>query len=155
VHAKPLGAWAHRHGVQSAFSRPGTPTDNPFIEAFDAGFREGCVNQHGLMSIEEARLTIDAWREEYNTERPHTALRDQAPAEYKAHLLQTRAIQTTSDSPDRSTNVWVRPTSVVSSMTPSLSNYCRVPVAALQMKKRVYSRSRNYSSCLCSLSRKE
>jgi len=29
-----LDMWAHRHGVKLAFSRPGTPTDNPFIEAF-------------------------------------------------------------------------------------------------------------------------
>ena len=26
-----LDAWAHHHGVKLAFSRPGTPTDNPFI----------------------------------------------------------------------------------------------------------------------------
>jgi transposase InsO family protein len=62
-----------------------------------ARFREECLNQHGFMSIEEARTTSEAWRVEYNTERPHTALRHQAPAEYKAHWLQTREIQTASD----------------------------------------------------------
>jgi putative transposase len=32
--SKALDAWAHRNGVKLHFSRPGTPTDNPFIEAF-------------------------------------------------------------------------------------------------------------------------
>jgi len=38
--SKALDAWAHRHGVKLAFSRPGTPTDNPFIQAFNARLRE-------------------------------------------------------------------------------------------------------------------
>jgi putative transposase len=95
--SRALDARAHCHGVQLAFSGPGTPTDNPFIEAFNARFREECLNQHWFSSIAEAQTTIEAWRIEYNTERPHTALRHQAPAEYKAHWLQTREIQTASD----------------------------------------------------------
>ena len=63
--SKALDEWAHRRGVKLAFSRPGTPTDNPFIEAFNARFREECLNQHWLISIEEARTTIEAWRAEY------------------------------------------------------------------------------------------
>jgi transposase InsO family protein len=43
--SKALDAWAHRRGVRLAFSRPGTPTDNPFLEAFNARFREECLNQ--------------------------------------------------------------------------------------------------------------
>jgi transposase InsO family protein len=31
-------------------------------------------------SLEEARQTIEAWRIDYNTERPHRALGQQAPA---------------------------------------------------------------------------
>jgi putative transposase len=92
--SKALDEWAHRRGVRLAFSRPGTPTDNPFIEAFNARFREECLNQHWFISIEEARTTIEAWRVEYNTERPHTALRNQAPAVYKATWVQTQEAQT-------------------------------------------------------------
>jgi putative transposase len=95
--SKALDEWAHRRGVQLAFSRPGTPTDNPFIEAFNARFREECLNQHWFISIEEARTTIEAWRVEYNTERPHTALPNQAPAVYKATWLQNQEAQTASD----------------------------------------------------------
>jgi putative transposase len=58
--SKALDAWAHCHGVQLAFSRPGTPTNSLFIEAFNARFREECLHQHWLVSIEEARTTIEA-----------------------------------------------------------------------------------------------
>jgi putative transposase len=44
--SKALDAWAHRNGVRLAFSRPGTPTDNPFIEAFNGRFRQECFDQH-------------------------------------------------------------------------------------------------------------
>jgi putative transposase len=95
--SKALDAWAHRHGVKLAFSRPGTPTDNPFIEAFNARFREECLNLHWFASVEEACITIEAWRVEYNTERPHTALHNQAPAVYKAKWLQIQEVQAVSD----------------------------------------------------------
>jgi putative transposase len=95
--SKTLDEWAHRRGVKLAFSRPGTPTDNPFIEAFNARLQEECLNQHWFISIEEARTTIEAWRVEYNTERPHTALHNQAPAVYKATWLQNQEVQTVSD----------------------------------------------------------
>jgi putative transposase len=90
--SKALDSWAHQRGVKLAFSRPGTPTDNPFIEAFNARFREECLNQHWFSSIEEARATIEAWRIEYNTERPHTALNKQAPVVYKAYWLRTQKL---------------------------------------------------------------
>jgi putative transposase len=95
--SKVLDAWAHCHGVKLAFSRPGTPTDNPFIEAFNARFREEGLNQHWFVSVEKARTIIEAWRVEYNTERPHTALQHQAPAVYKVTWLQNQEVQTASD----------------------------------------------------------
>jgi putative transposase len=71
--------------------------DNPFIEAFNAGFREACLNLHWFTSVEEACITIEPWRVEYNTERPHMALHNQAPAVYKAKWIQMREVQAVSD----------------------------------------------------------
>lgn len=80
--SRALDAWAHRHGVRLEFSRPGKPTDNAFIEAFNSRFRDECLNQHWFQSLEEAQATVEAWRVDYNTERPHGALRQQTPAAY-------------------------------------------------------------------------
>jgi putative transposase len=78
--SKALDAWAYRNGVQLEFSRPGKPTDNAFVESFNGRFRDECLNQHWFASVEEVRQTAEAWRIEYNTERPHRALGQQTPA---------------------------------------------------------------------------
>jgi putative transposase len=80
--SKALDEWAHRHGVKLSFSRPGTPTDNPFIESFNGRLREECLDQHWFESLEEARQVLEKWRIEYNTQRPHSSLKDRTPAEY-------------------------------------------------------------------------
>lgn len=82
--SKALDEWAHRHGVKLVFSRPGTPTDNPYIEAFNGRLRAECLDQHWFVSLDDARQTIEAWRIDYNEVRPHTALDNQTPAAYKA-----------------------------------------------------------------------
>lgn len=79
-----LDAWAHHQGVKLAFSRPGTPTDNPFIEAFNGRVRAECLNQQWFCSVEEARNCLEEWRKDYNTTRPHSALGNLAPAAYVA-----------------------------------------------------------------------
>ncbi len=78
--SKALDAWAHDHGVHLAFSRPGTPTDNPYIEAFHGRLREACLDQHWLASLEDGRRIIEGWRQDYNNERPYGALGNRTPA---------------------------------------------------------------------------
>lgn len=80
-----LDDWAHRNGVRLECSRPGKPTDNPDIESFNGHFREECLAQHGFAGIDEARRTIEAYRVEDNTRRPHSALNNRAPAEFSSN----------------------------------------------------------------------
>ena len=61
------------------FSRPGKPTDNAFIEAFNGRFRAECLNAHWFMSLEDARQKMEAWRRHYNEERPHGAIGQKTP----------------------------------------------------------------------------
>lgn len=93
--SRALDDWAHRHGVKLVFSRPGTPTDNPYIEAFNGRFRAECLDQYWFASLEEARQIIEAWRIDYNQVRPHTALDNQTPAAYKAAFLRNQAREET------------------------------------------------------------
>ena len=86
--SKSLDLWAWSHGVQLDFSRPGTPTDNPFIESFNGKFREECLNQSWFLSLGDAQEQIDAWRRDYNHERPHRALGGRTPHEFA--ILQGR-----------------------------------------------------------------
>ena len=55
--SKVLDAWAHKNGVHLEFSRPGKPTDNPFIESFNGKLRTECLQQNGFASITEVGQT--------------------------------------------------------------------------------------------------
>jgi putative transposase len=90
--SKALDEWAHRRQVKLAFSRPGTPTDNPFIEAFNGRFRQECLDQNWFASLAEARTIIETWRMDYNTVRPHTALDHLTPAAFKENWLQQQRL---------------------------------------------------------------
>ncbi len=80
--SKSLDCWAYWNGVKLDFSRPGKPTDNPYIESFNGRLREECLNQHWFLSLQEAQCTVEAWREDYNRHRPHSALGDRTPVEF-------------------------------------------------------------------------
>jgi putative transposase len=76
-----LDKWAYDHKVTLDFSRPGKPTDNPFIESFNGKFRDECLSVNWFLSLDDAKEKIEAWRWEYNHLRPHSSLNDYTPAE--------------------------------------------------------------------------
>jgi putative transposase len=79
-----LDQWADAHGVRLDFIRPGRPVENCFIESFNGKLRDECLNTHHFATLAEAQAVIEAWRHEYNTERPHRGLGQRTPAEYAA-----------------------------------------------------------------------
>jgi putative transposase len=79
---KTLDQWAYTHQVHLHFIDPGKPVQNAFVESFNGKFRNECLNDHWFNSIDEARNIIHAWREDYNTVRPHSSLGYKTPAEF-------------------------------------------------------------------------
>jgi putative transposase len=77
-----LDTWAYARGVQLRFIRPGKPIENAFVESFNGKFRDECLNEHWFASVAEARTLIEAWRVDYNTVRPHSALAGQTPQQF-------------------------------------------------------------------------
>ena len=82
--SKRLDQWAYLSGVRLDFSRPGKPTDNGLIEAFNGRLRAECLNENWFLSLADANEKVAAWRLHYNTERPHSALGSLAPKEFAA-----------------------------------------------------------------------
>lgn len=80
--SKEMDRWAYEHKVTMDYSRPGKPTDNPFVESFNGSFRDECLNAHWFLSLEDAIEKVEAWRIEYNEYRPHSSLNDLTPAEF-------------------------------------------------------------------------
>jgi putative transposase len=79
--------WVYTNKVTLAFSRPGKPTDNAFIESFNGSFRDECLNCHLFTSLEDAKVKIELWRKDYNETRPHRALNNLTPLEFVAKMV--------------------------------------------------------------------
>ena len=77
--SRDLDLWAYLHGVTLDFSRPGKPTDNAFIEAFNSKFRQECLSAHWFLTLADAREKMETWRRFYNEERPHSAIGYKVP----------------------------------------------------------------------------
>jgi len=80
--SKAMDQWAYWHGVTLDFSRPGKPTDNGLIEAFNGRLRAECLNEHWFLNVADAQEKLEAWREDYNGQRPHGSLENMTPEEF-------------------------------------------------------------------------
>ncbi len=78
--SKAMFFWSRRTGAKLHFIQPGKPTQNAFIESFNGKFREYCLNLNWFASLEDARHTIEHWRNHYNEVRPHRSLGKKPPA---------------------------------------------------------------------------
>ena len=83
--SRDLDLWAYINGVTLDFSRPGKPTDNAFIEAFNGRFRAECLNTHWFLSLADTREKLEAWRRDYNEVRPHSAIGNITPISLLNH----------------------------------------------------------------------
>lgn len=85
-----LERWADEHDVELLFIQPGKPTQNAFIESFNARVRDELLNPHRFRTIFEFNNTADAWRLEHAATHPHAGLGGKTPEEFLA-LYETTA----------------------------------------------------------------
>ena len=87
-----LDQWAYLNKVELDFSRPGKPSDNAFIEAFNSRLRQECLSASWFLSMADARQRIEAWRIDYNQNRPHSSLGNLTPIQFAAQLKPARKV---------------------------------------------------------------
>jgi putative transposase len=80
---KALDQWAYERGVWLRFIEPGKPVQNAFVESFHGRLRDECLDRHWFLGLADARHTVEAWRQDYNRARPHSALGYRAPEEFR------------------------------------------------------------------------
>lgn len=85
--SKVLDEWAYRQQLHLRFIEPGKPQQNAYIESFNGKFRDECLNEHWFLSMRHARQVIEAWRQEYNDERPHSSLGYLTPNKFAESFL--------------------------------------------------------------------
>lgn len=82
VIAKAAREWIAAVGARTAFIEPGSPWESGYCESFNSKLRDALLNGELFYSLAEARIVIEAWRQHYNTLRPHASLgyKPRAPA---------------------------------------------------------------------------
>ncbi len=92
--SKDFDRWAYENNVTLDYSRPGRPTDNPFIESFNGSFRDECLNTNWFLSLEDARDKIELFHREYNEYRPHSSLQGKTPSQMEWEIQKDPEIST-------------------------------------------------------------
>jgi putative transposase len=75
--------WAKSHGITIAYIKPGSPYQNGFIERFNRSYRTEVLDLYLFNNLEQARKVTEEWLTIYNSEKPHEALNNMTPIEYK------------------------------------------------------------------------
>jgi putative transposase len=91
-----MDQWAHRSKVKLDFIRPGRPTENGFIESFNGKLRDECLNAELFSDLVDARRKLEAWRREYNEDRPHSSIGNLTPVEY-ARIVRAESAKLVAD----------------------------------------------------------
>jgi len=85
--AEAVQAWLKEQGVQTAYIEPGKPWQNGINENFNGQLRNACLNAEVFVSLADARWSVENYRRYFNTERPHGALGDLSPLQFKQRWL--------------------------------------------------------------------
>ena len=75
-------SWCQRTAIGWHYIVPGKPMPNGFIESFNGRFRDEFLNEVLFSTLSEARTQIATWEEDYNSQRPHSALGNIPPVEF-------------------------------------------------------------------------
>jgi putative transposase len=81
--------WADETGVGWHYIAPGKPQQNGFIESFNGRLRDELLNETLFRSLPHARAVLEAWRRDYNEERPHSKLGWMTPRAYASAIIET------------------------------------------------------------------
>lgn len=80
--AEVIKQWAVGQSIQTNYIERGSPWENGHVESFHGKFRDECLNREVFGNLLEAKVLIEAWRQQYNNQRPHSSLGYQTPREF-------------------------------------------------------------------------
>lgn len=85
--SKAILNWTDTRGVDWHYIAPGKPQQNAFVESFIGRLRDECLNETLFGSLAHARAVLDSWGLDYNGVRPHSALANRTPEEFRAQHI--------------------------------------------------------------------
>ena len=82
--AQALRRWLKQVGVGTLYIEPGSPWENGYAESFHGRLRDEFLAMEIFEGVRDARSLTASWRDEYNTQRPHSSLGYRTPAGFAA-----------------------------------------------------------------------
>jgi putative transposase len=82
-----LRLFLKKQGVELVNIQPGSPWQNGFAESFIATFRSNCLDAEVFYNLADAQIKIQAWKNFYNTVRPHSGIGYSIPQQYKKDFI--------------------------------------------------------------------
>jgi putative transposase len=84
--------WADQTGIGWHYIAPGKPQQNGFMESFNGRLRDELLNETLFHSLAHARAMLQAWRCDYNEQRPHSKLDWLTPSAFASTLFPRRGL---------------------------------------------------------------
>jgi putative transposase len=82
--ADAVRSWLEAADSGALYVAPASPWQNGYAESFHSKLRDEFLDREEFESEVQARALGTLWKEEYDTERPHSSLRYKTPAEFAA-----------------------------------------------------------------------
>ena len=70
-------------GISLEHIKPGTPTQNAYVERFNRHFREDVLDAYLFNSLAQVNIICEKWKEDYNDNHPHKSLGYLSPRVFK------------------------------------------------------------------------
>ncbi len=74
--------WCKANSIEIKYIQPGSPVQNAFVERFNRYFREDVLDAYWFEDLEQLRIIIEKWRQDYNENHPHKSLGRLSPKQY-------------------------------------------------------------------------
>jgi transposase InsO family protein len=97
--AEVVRSWLEEAGSGALYVAPASPWQNGYAESFHSKLRDEFLDREEFEDEPQARALGALWKEEYNTERPHSSLGYKTPAEYAAQCGRYVPIEETPTEP--------------------------------------------------------
>jgi len=88
--AKVLQKWLAQRQVKTLYIEPGSPWQNGHVESFNGSLRDECLNRELMLSVAEACVLIEDYRQHYNQERPHGGIGYRTSVQARLEALDSR-----------------------------------------------------------------
>lgn len=82
--AEVVRTWLEGTGSGALYVAPASPWQNGYAESFHGKLRDEFLDREEFETEAQARALGALWKEEYNTQRPHSSLKYRTPSEFAA-----------------------------------------------------------------------